>query len=401
MTSLATPCQNRFLLIASIGITLWLTAAYSSAQTPAAARKMEWREGDRVVLLGGTLVERMQLHNYFEALLSSGYADRNLTFRNLGWSGDNVFGHARAVFGAPDDGFKRLEKDLDQAKPTLLLLHYGGNEAHQGKAHLATFIAGYQRLLDTVAKRTPRMIIVLPRPYETKSPPLPNPQAYNEKLQLYRDAIQELAIQRGIPTIDLARVLANATDNGVHPTPAGHLLFAESLAEQVGLDPQPWNIHIDAKSGSQEAKGAKLTQLKATPTQLACTLQSHILVSNDMQPGSTLQITSLEPGAYALLVDGKQQLIADAREWAKGVKLKRSPDAQQFEDLRRKIHEKNELFFHRHRPQNETYLFLFRKHEQGNNAVEIPQFDPLIAAKEAEIAKLRQPRPHRVEIRPQ
>ncbi len=42
------------------------------------------------------------------------------------------------------------------------------------------------------------------------------------------------------------------------------------------------------------------------------------------------------------------------------------------------IDEKNELFFHRHRPQNETYLLLFRKHEQGNNAVELPAFDPLV-----------------------
>jgi hypothetical protein len=46
--------------------------------------------------------------------------------------------------------------------------------------------------------------------------------------------------------------------------------------------------------------------------------------------------------------------------------------------LKRLINQKNQLFFHRYRPQNETYLYLFRKHEQGNNAVEIPQFDPLI-----------------------
>ena len=44
------------------------------------------------------------------------------------------------------------------------------------------------------------------------------------------------------------------------------------------------------------------------------------------------------------------------------------------------IAEKNQLFFHRYRPQNETYLYLFRKHEQGNNSAEIPQFDPLIRA---------------------
>lgn len=48
------------------------------------------------------------------------------------------------------------------------------------------------------------------------------------------------------------------------------------------------------------------------------------------------------------------------------------------EQLASLIRSKDELFFHRHRPQNETYLFLFRKHEQGNNAVELPQFDPLV-----------------------
>jgi len=44
---------------------------------------------------------------------------------------------------------------------------------------------------------------------------------------------------------------------------------------------------------------------------------------------------------------------------------------------------------HRSRPENVTYLFLFRKHEQGNNAVEIPQFDPLIEADEKEIERLK------------
>lgn len=53
------------------------------------------------------------------------------------------------------------------------------------------------------------------------------------------------------------------------------------------------------------------------------------------------------------------------------------------------IRKKNELFFHRWRPANWTYLFGFRKGEQGQNGVEIPQFDPLIAQWDARIAKLR------------
>ena len=50
---------------------------------------------------------------------------------------------------------------------------------------------------------------------------------------------------------------------------------------------------------------------------------------------------------------------------------------------------KNKLFFHRWRPANETYLRLFRKHEQGQNAKELPMFDPIIAEKEQEIETLK------------
>ena len=64
---------------------------------------------------------------------------------------------------------------------------------------------------------------------------------------------------------------------------------------------------------------------------------------------------------------------------------------QQADKVRQLINEKNELYFHRWRPQNVTYLFLFRKHEQGQNAAEIPKFDPIVERKEQEIARLRQP----------
>jgi hypothetical protein len=60
------------------------------------------------------------------------------------------------------------------------------------------------------------------------------------------------------------------------------------------------------------------------------------------------------------------------------------------EELLAAIVEKNRLFFHRWRPVNETYLFLFRKHEQGQNAKEIPMFDPLVAEQDARIEEARQ-----------
>ena len=77
--------------------------------------------------------------------------------------------------------------------------------------------------------------------------------------------------------------------------------------------------------------------------------------------------------------------------------LERGPQFDQAAALRHAVIKKNETFFHRYRPQNETYLFGFRKHEQGQNAVEIPQFDPLVAEQEKEIHALAKARRHRYE----
>jgi hypothetical protein len=96
-------------------------------------------------------------------------------------------------------------------------------------------------------------------------------------------------------------------------------------------------------------------------------------------------------------------LSATSSEWGEGrtIPSKAAPEFAQAEKLRRAIVAKNQLFFHRWRPQNETYLFGFRKHEQGNNAKEIPMFDPLIEKDEAEIAKLRVPVVHQYELVPE
>ena len=72
---------------------------------------------------------------------------------------------------------------------------------------------------------------------------------------------------------------------------------------------------------------------------------------------------------------------------------------EQAEKLRETIVEKNRQFFHRWRPQNETYLFGFRKHEQGQNAREVPLFEPLVEEQEKEIAELRVPVAHVYEIK--
>ena len=89
---------------------------------------------------------------------------------------------------------------------------------------------------------------------------------------------------------------------------------------------------------------------------------------------------------------------ADERRWKRGVIVRSGPQFDQVEALRAAINRKNDLFFYRWRPQNITYLLGFRKHEQGNNAVEIPRFDPLVADQEKIIAQLKKPVGHAYEL---
>jgi len=115
-------------------------------------------------------------------------------------------------------------------------------------------------------------------------------------------------------------------------------------------------------------------------------------------PQRIVRVFGLPPGNYALRVDGVQLGAAAAEAWSAGIAVANGPDYDQVEKLRQTIIAKNELYFYRWRPQNVTYLFGFRKHEQGNNAVEIPQFDPLVEEKENEIQALAAPVPHRYQI---
>src|ERR1700677_4920080 len=117
--------------------------------------------------------------------------------------------------------------------------------------------------------------------------------------------------------------------------------------------------------------------------------------------GRVLGVSGMKPGRYLLKVDGKPVETITFPMNIDGITggfLIRSVEFDQVEALRAAINAKNELYFYRWRPQNETYLFGFRKHEQGQNAREIPQFDPLVAAKEAEIARLCVPVPHVYEL---
>lgn len=411
-------------------LSLLIVGALLSAALPRTAlaqdappAKVEFRDGDRVVLLGAAFIERLQQNNYLESLLTAAQPDRQVEFRNLGWSGDTVQGISRAVFGSPQDGFKRLLNDVTQAEPTLILVCYGDNEANRGEAGLPDFTAGLNGLLDALEKTSARVALLSPLEREKLGPPLPSPEKYNQSLALYRDALRKTAADRGLAYVELnplvpqtgntAGVVKNPVDqltsNTLHLTPYGHWRAAPVIAARLGVGGEPWSIGINAAATEQAATGVAVASLSTTQDSVQFEATDRRLPYPSppqhapagaalVAPQRLLQVEGLAAGVYELTIDGQPAARADAAAWAAGVQLTAGPQFAQVEQLRQTIAVKNELYFHRYRPQNETYLFLFRKHEQGNNAVEIPQFEPLVEEKEKEIAQLRVPKKHKYKL---
>ncbi len=389
----------------------------------AARGQMELSAGDRVVLLGGTFLEREGRDAYIETALTSYWPDRHITFRNMGWSGDTAaldawsYPASNSHIGHP--GYRLLHELLTEYKPTVIAVQYGSAEAFEGDAGLDKFTTNLNRLLDELAGTSAKLVLVTPVPHERVPGGSVDPEPYNTKLARYCDAIRAVAQERNLPVVDLFSVFHAAqnatnppalTDNGVHLTATGYRRAADLVRQSLGLAPNEWRVEISGVEGIiREPVGTRIEHMTATSRhRVVMTLRDDRL-PDPPSPGDdtsaadplvrrTLIVRDLAPGNYTLRIDEQPVATASAQAWAAGVTIARGPEFDQAEALRQAVAEKNLTWFHRWRPQNETYLYGFRKYEQGQNAAEIPLFNPLIEKQERRIAELRVPVSRRYEL---
>jgi lysophospholipase L1-like esterase len=417
--------------VRSLHIPAALALFLAAGATARSAAPFTLADGDRVVLVGNTLIEREQRDGFWETALTRRFPKASVTFRNLGWSGDTVRGLARASFDPPAVGFARLKDHVLALKPTVLLIGYGSNESFDGPAGLPHFLEGLHALLDALAPAKARVVLLSPlRQEDLRSLTLParppDPAANNKNLRLYADAIRDTAKKRDLAFVDLYDLLGDGakatppapwTDNGIHLTSWGYWKSAPLLEQGLGLPEAEWYMTLRAnrEAPGVRAAGARVEDVRTIDDRipLRFRITDEILplppppadgapaanVKREPTAVRLLRIQRLAPGKYTLSIDGKEIVAASAGEWSDGVVLDRGPEFEQAEKLRKAIVAKNALYFHRWRPQNETYLFGFRQHEQGKNAAEIPRFDPLVARQEAEIARLRTPVAHTYELK--
>jgi glucose/arabinose dehydrogenase len=291
-----------------------LIAAAGLGVAPVRAQDaFELRDGDRVLFIGDTFFEREVDYGWIETRLTERFADRAVTFRNLGWAADTPMGRARASFDwnkSPGEWLVRVKEQLALVKPTVAFLSYGTTAVLDGDASIEALRGELPKLMDAIQEVSGgpvRFVLFGPAPrgsgFLTPGEIVGREAALNKA----NDVIRDVASARKAGFVDLLgpTLVPGEMRDGVHWTDAGYRQASAVIVERLGLGSAP--------SGKSNA-GEEL--------------------------------------------------------------------------LNRAIRKKNELFFHRWRPSNWTYLFGFRKHEQGQNSVEIPRFDPLIAGWDARLRGL-------------
>ena len=98
------------------------------------------KDGDRVVWLGGTFVEREQSYGRFEEFLQLAQSrSRNLVIPQSRPGAATRFGAKPAQCSTASQGVSNGSIALVESKPTVIVLAYGSNESFAGEAGLTKF----------------------------------------------------------------------------------------------------------------------------------------------------------------------------------------------------------------------------------------------------------------------
>ena len=208
--------------------------ARAETVAPFADGRFVLEKDDVVVFMGQTDMVRSRLDGTLETALAAHFADQKPRFRNMAWEGDTVYEQWRDIdFGAWED-------QLGAAGATVVIAQFGQMEALDGEGRIDEFVAAYKKLLDQVASRTRRVVLVSPRPFEKPdSPYMPDHRSKNGALEKYGKAISELAKRRRALFVDLLNGPSRLTTNGIHLTEEGQPRVARLIATALGANPEP------------------------------------------------------------------------------------------------------------------------------------------------------------------
>lgn len=247
--------------------------------------RLELQPGEKIVLIGNTLAERMQYFGHWETLLHSRFPGHKLVVRNLGWSADTITVRLRSK------DFVDHGHSLVAHQPDVILACFGFNESFAGPAgveqfetDLGKFVGKLRRLqydYETYERGSQKPTIqglVAKEPVAGLRIVLISPIANqdlaergilagkwnNEHLRLYTEAMRRVAAAENVQFVDLfhptRKLFEQAgrplTINGVHLNASGDASVAVILDQALFGTPHPVQqpgAAFDSKLGALRA----------------------------------------------------------------------------------------------------------------------------------------------------
>ena len=376
-------------------------------------------EGDRVLFLGDELLRGELEYGHLETRLTSQYPDRNVTFRNLSWLTDHPLADPGSVDRlVPDSWLEPLLHHAVRIRPTIVFLGFGTDAAAAGEPGLEVFRGNLNRLIDGLLTSPeyppPRLVILGPLSRELATPATGDADDHDDELIHYAQALWEVAASRQCEFIDLyrwsqaegrrSRALAQPdqeasralTKEGLRLSQYGYWRMTLALERGLRWAPNHWRFGYLADGGLRDGQfGIELMQRSRSVNHVtARTLEARLPTPNpprildtepDSRPQCYIQITGLDPGVYALEVDGELIVQGTQTEWARYQVISQGPSWDQAEQLRQIIVSKNALLLSRWRSEDPLQ-------PPGDPA------DAYVDELESQITTLRKPVPRTYEL---
>lgn len=202
---------------------------------------VEFRQGDRIALVGNALAERMQYHGYLETYLQAAHPAHELVFRNLAFTGDRVEHRPRA-----HKNFGDADAHLSNVRANVIFAFFGYNESfEEAQEKFGRQLSGWidhTRAQKYDGENMPRIVLFSPIAHEElQDPALPSGRENNARLKEYAREMAKVAAEKDVVFVDLfegTRKLYESSEepltvNGVHLNEEGNRLVAQLITEEL------------------------------------------------------------------------------------------------------------------------------------------------------------------------
>jgi lysophospholipase L1-like esterase len=318
------------------------------------------KSGDRVVCYGDSITEQRLYTRYIQEYIHCRYPDLKVRFFNAGWGGDTAEGAS-----------KRLDRDVLSLHPTVVTLFFGMNDGGYAPVNDATvqhYTTNLENIIERLQANKVRVIVFTPGCVDYDVAPRLKDVDYNTTLAALSKAATNLAIKHDCAYVDVHDPMLEyqtrgkerdpkftITQDGIHPTPQGHLVMTHLMLQGFGAEPMPALGSMDVMT----AKGTNFALEK--PEKGVYVLQSTapnlvpFWYDSDSQSTMTnsgfadfanprLVVTGLPGSRYDVSVDGNSAGQFSSADLAAGILLPgtHSKAGQMVHDI---IYRKENIYF--------------------------------------------------------